>query len=472
MTEVTKDVGLARIVKPKFLTLVGRPANQVAFKVIRDDNGETTMTAPHIQRKRVRRAEPLISIEFEVSVSDEQIQKTMADWGVSEFNIETVDDKKRVRCSDAPDGAETMNVKLNDCTATILKPISQRADTANAHIAVAAIEFAADYFPDPEDISAWCKRSNIDFSNLAVENGAQQTVARRGVTVAEGAETRKIEVDGGVQFVVARADSQDIPEDFVTVINDAAYGCWGWGQLDFAATMADVEFCEMSQEAVYTLNRVVDRILFYSDMPITLRKELVVNATTQFADYIVTLMDALPARVVVANRSILEKEKLMSKDKGQDGQAVERQDQTGANDKATEAGAATGATDAAEAKPNGDGITRADVEKMIGDAMTGISTQLATLQSSLAAPAQAEAQRSDGTTGEQGDKSGSKEDASGETLLEVLRSIKDLGESVKGVAERVQSLEGSTVVRSDAADDKQQATQRKDVFKGMFGSQK
>ncbi len=471
MTEVTKDVEVARIVQPKFLSLVGAPANQIAFKVIRDDNGETTMTAPHIQRKRVRRSEPLVSIDFGLATTNDQIAQTMADWGIAEYSIEESADKRTVRCSDAGD-APTMQINVgNGVVATILKPISQRSDVAKPHVAVSSIEFAADYFPDVEDISAWCTRNHVDFSNLAVENGAQQTVARRSVTVADGEETRKIEVDNGVQFVVARADVQDIPGDFIVVVNDAAYGSWGWGQLDFAATMADREFSNAADDAIYTLRNVAERIIFYSELPINVRKDLITSAAGQFADYIVTLMDALPARVVVANRSILEKEKLMSKDKGQDGQAVERQDQTDVNDKATATGATGSADNSTEAAaPNGDGITRADVEKMIGDAVTGIASQIADLKTALT-PAAEPAQRSDGA-GEAEEKPAAGEEASGETLREVLRSIKDLGEVVKGMTDRVQSLEGTTVVRSDAADDKQVPAQRKDVFKGMFGGQK
>lgn len=465
MTEVTKDVEIARLVTPKFLSIVGKPANQVAFKVIRNDNGETTMTAPHIQRKRAtKRSDPLVSVTFGLAETDDAIKQTMADWGVTEFSVEVTADSKVVRCSDAGD-AETISITLGGAVATILKPISQTADTVRRGVAVASIEFASDYFPEVADISAWCASHNVDFSEVAVQNGTQHSVVRRDVSLEAGAETRKVQVDAGVQFVVARADANDVPPEFIAIVNDAAYGNWGWGQLDFAATMADVEFCDVSQEATYTLNRVIDRILFYSDLPIALRKELIVSATSQFSEFIVTLMDALPARVVVANRSTSDKEKSMSKAKGQDGKTVERQD-TPTDDKAGTTPVTAPADAAADAS-----ISRTDVEKMIGDAVSGLSTQIADLSAKLAPAA---TQRSDeaGAGEVKDEKSAPSEDATGETLQAVLRSVKELGDSVKTVVDRVQSLEGSTTVRSDSSDGEGKPTQRKDVFKGMFGAAK
>lgn len=464
---MTRKVEVARIVEPKFLTLTGKPANQVAFKVIRDDKGETTMTAAHIQRKRTRRSDGLVSIEFDISLDDEAIKNAMGDWGISEYSLETTSDKKIVRCSDAGE-ADTMRINLaGGSVATILKPISTATDNVKRNVAVAAVEFAADYFPDIADVEAWCKRNSVDFSSVAPQNGDTKITAQRNVKVGPEDETRKVEVDAGVNFVVTRADEADVPDGFIAVVNDAAYGSWGWGQLDFAATMADVEFCKVSEEAVYTLNRVVERILFYSDLPISVRKELIANAAAQFSNFIVTLMDALPARVVIANRSDQHKEKDMSKQK-QDGQPVERQDVAGQQQENKDSGAAAGAAPAA------DTVSRADVEKLIGDAVGGLSKQIAdltaavasTTQRSDAADTKAEA---DTAAADAGTKAEGGE--TGETLREVLRSVQALTDAVKTVNERVSAVEGETVVRSDAGDGKQ-TTQRKDAFKGIFGQGK
>jgi hypothetical protein len=474
MSQVEKDISLTRIVKPRFLSLVGTPANQIAFKVVRGDTGEEK-TVPHITRKRpTRRADAVVMFTFDLEYSDDEIRSALAAWGITDAVITEEDGKKRVKCSDAAD-APTLTVTLGKGqSVSILKPISKQRSDKSA-IAVAHIEFAKDYFPDEADIVEWCRRHEVDISAAAVENGDHQTVVRRSVQIGEGEETRKIEVDAGVQFAVVRAEEADVPQAFYTVVNDAAYGSWGWGQLDFLATMYDVEFCNLAGQAIRTLQDVAERIIYYSDLPLSVRKELITSAAGQFADFLVTLMDALPARVVVANRSIPEKEISMSKAKGQDGQNAERQDKTDATAAATTEAQASG--EETTTTPAAETITRADVEKMIGDAMAGISGQIAELSAKLTAPAEGTtAQRSDGTANGDGGKPAA-ENASGELLQVVQRSftelsdsIKSVAESVKGVSERVQSLEGNTVVRNDGGDQKQ--TTRKDVFVGIFGGGK
>jgi hypothetical protein len=161
-------------------------------------------------------------------------------------------------------------------------------------------------------------------------------------------------------------------------------------------------------------------------------------------------LDALPAQVVIASRSIREKEKSMS---------VHKEDKKPDAAPATEAGTTDDTPVAA--------ISRTDVEAMIGTAMEGVSAQLAALQAAItAAPAAGEpAQRTDGTPAEgEGEPKPAGADDSTQTIL---RSIQELTTVVGGVADRLQSLESSTVVRSDAGDGKQ--VERKDVFQGVFG---
>lgn len=457
MTEHTKEIGLAKIVKPKFLSLVGSPANQVAFKIIRDDNGDTSMSAPHIQRKRTRRADSLISIEFEETVDDAVIAQTMQDWGVGTYTVETRDTKKYVKCSEAT--GDTIRVNMGEGRyATILKPISRSAPGAKSALSVVRIEFAADYFPNNEDVAAWLGANSVDFSQDAIQNGPELTVVRRDVKVEKEEETRSIQVDTGVQFVVARAEVSDVPENFIVVVNDAAFGNWGWGQLDFAAMMADVEFCKWSEEAIYTLNRIIDRILFYSELPIPVRKELIVRATSEFSSFIVTLMDALPARVVIASRSTLDKEKSMSNKKEPNGTAVKRQDEVEATTTEATTAATTAEATPAASEPEA-AISRADVAKMIEVAMSGVATQLSDIAAKLT-PATAAAAPVVETV---------RSDTPADT--ELTKTLSGLTEVITGMAKRLDSLEGGTTVRSDGADAKQtQVT--KDVFRGVFGSGK
>lgn len=461
-TVVDKDVEVTRVVEPRFLTLTGKPANQIAFKVIRDDNGETTMTAPMIQRKRTKRSEALLSITFDEDTSEEEVKAKLSEWGIENYEIETTaDGKKKAKCAQRSDAASpTMDVRLGDnIVATVLKPISNSASDKKIGLRVVRIDFDADYFETTEQVSEWLTKKRIDFSETDVENSDQAITVRRHA-VEENAELRKVTVDDGVHFVVIREDEEesDIPDEYVSVINDTAYGRWGWGQLDFAAALADVEFCSYTEQALYYLNSVLDDIIFYSDLPVNLRKDLIKSTLTQFGDYVVALLDALPARVVVANRSIHEKEKVMSK---------KEVDQSGTPE--TDAATTdTAGTDTGAAAEEGT-ISRADVATMIGEAVTGLAAQIADLKAALpAAPAKDDgddaARRSDGTSG---DDDTSKPDANTEALQAIMRSVQELTTAVGGMGDRVQSLESSTVVRSDEGDGKQ--VERKDVFQGMFG---
>lgn len=468
MSEVEKRVGVAKAVKPKFLSLVGAPANQVAFKVIRDDNGEEIMSAPHIQRKRkARRSDQLIAIEFDAAASDESIGGTMAEWGVEAFTIETYDkdgDKKKiVRCAD-PGDAPTMQIRMDDGSAvTVLKPISSpTASEGKTQIAVVRMEFAPDYFPSLDDISSWCKRNGVDFSDIQPQTGGESTVVTRSVEVEADAEVHRIEVDSGVRFVVARSEEADVPENFVLVVNDMAYGSWGWGQLDFAAAMADIEFSEMVDESTYVLRRVISDILFYSELPVDARKQLIARATQQFSDFVAALMDALPARVVIANRSDPQKEYHMSKTTKPEGNDTARQDADATPDATTDA--SRDPSPAADEK-QGATVSREDVQRMIDDALGGVTTKLEEISSKIGTPAPEgdDTQRADGDT--------ASDAAEGATTEDVLRSINSLAEAVKGVNDRLEKVEGDTTMRSDA-DDGEQSTQRKDPFKGMFGGGK
>ena len=466
MSEVVKNVEIAQLVKPKFITLAGKPANQIAFKVIRDDNGVETM-ANHIQRKRVKRSDSLIIIEFEVGMAEDACRGVMAEYGIEDYElVQEGDTYKAKKCIDDPamkkkcsDTANTVRIDIGDGRfATILKPISNQASDTKSALTLTSVEFSADYFPDKADVSEWLKRNSIDFSDADMENGVQGIVVR-SVKVEATEEVRRVQVDDGVQFVVARSDTMAMPDNFVTVVNDTAFGCWGWGQLDFAATMADKEFTEVASEACYALSDVVNRILFYGDVPVALRKDLIANAASQFSDFIGTLIDALPARVIVASRSIRDKEKLMST---KNGKPVERQDENKPTETPVAAAAAEGA---AAASTETASITREDVSAMINEAVSGLSTQIAELKTSLTPVTRTE----DPKEAEAGEKTPPAEDPAVAALKEVTRSITELGEVVKGISTRVESMEGTTTVRSDSGDGKQ-VTQRKDVFKGMFGS--
>lgn len=453
MSEITIPVNATRMRKPAFLTLTNKPANRVAFKAVRADNdGDDKMTTPHIQRRRVRRSDPLLQIKFEAGSTEDEVKALAEAYGFEQYTITTDDDGLlSIVRSEAPEGAETVTVKLSDTvSAVILKPISNSdVEPVQRNVAVAGVEFALDYFETEEDIKRWCADNSVDFSKCVVENGDQGTVVWRSA-LGEAEEVRRLKVDDGVQFVVKRAECCDIPTGFVEVVCDTAYGNWGWGQLDFAATLLDIEFSQLASSACEVLRRVTDRILFYSDVPVLFRKELINNATSQFANYIGALIDGLPTRVVVATRT--------SQEKPMGTNADATTNETEAQRAEAEAAAAAAAASA----PVTDEPT--DLKALRSD-VTALSDSLAKLVARLdatdapapaAAPAPTPAPADAGLAGV------------AEAIATITRSVKELSDSTAAVVEKVAALEGTAIVRSDDSDDPQKTNDAKDPFAGVF----
>ena len=469
---VTKQVELSKIVEPKFLTLTERPANQVAFKVVRDDTGgEPTMSEKsatgEVRRRRIRSTQrsSLLYIEFPEGTTMEQATEAMKEYGLEDYELEQCADGK-VRCkrsdlSEVP--SDAVSILIGDGR----KAGIARADLPThairdpmPHIAVVAIEFNKDSYATQDSVLEYLTRHDIDFLEKGIENTDTVTRVVRS-EVSDDAEVRRVEVETGVVAVVARSAMMDTVDatPFIEVVSETAYGQWGWGQLDFTARMADVEFCECAEDASYTLRRVVEDILFYSQLPVSVRKELVNRAAAQFSAYIGSLLDALPAKVVLINRSHFEqlKEQASMTQKTDDKAGdTKRTDQ---DDQAAQAAAAQAAEDS---KP----VTRGELKSIIGEA---VAAAMATAAPAAATPAQADdVQRSDdGKAADAG--KGEGESNTLKAVEEVItRSVGGLADTMKQLGERLTAIEGATVVRSDAADGGE--SKPKDVFAGVFAA--
>ncbi len=452
MAKIAKDVKLTRMGQPMFISLVGVGANQTAFRIVRDDSGGT----PRI--KRVRRADALLSISFEDGLSEEDVNNVLVDYGLTGYTISQVDNHFVVTRDDVKElPADTLQIGIgNGRVATILKPIS-RSDK-ESKIVVSSILFDKDCFETEESVSTWL--SNNDIQQTAISDTDIQTIITRH-ELTEDIETKQIKIDTGVTFVIARADTQDIPGAYIQVVNEAAYGSWGWGQLDFGAYLANIEFCEVSREGLYALDEILRNILFYSELPIASRKQLVSRALQQFSDFIGSLLDALPARVIIANPT---KEINMANDtkqtKTSDQKDDKKVDDKKVDDKIGDTKAET--------------ITRDDVIAIVNETLKEPLTALTALKESIDALKDVGVKRDDKPADDkQGVKSDDKKDdtASAFTqvtsgLEQVVRSIKELGDSVQKINERVANVEGATVLRNDGGDGKQA---KGDIFKGMFG---
>lgn len=395
------------------------------------------MTKPIIRRTRRSELNPIMVLTFPTGVDEAGAAEVMKGYGMTGYTLESKDGLVQARRSDLQSIAKdtTMDIKLNDegVIATVAR--SETHVEPKSQVALVAFEFDATKF-DEKTVAEWLARNSIDSKVSETENSDKSFVVRRS-DVPENEETRMVELEDGVTAVVTRSDVTDIPDGFIAVINECCYGNWGWGQLDFVATMADIAFSEQMRESVERLSSVLRDILYWNNLPLEVRKTLANTALTQFGAYVGTIMDSLPRQLLVSvERSAqLTKEKTMSKAGNEGGATTKAAGTVAGVARAGEVAATTTgapATEVAGAGAEADKpMTRADIDKMIAD---GIAAGLQ--RAGIKSPEQ------------------TAEEKATEAQTTLVRNAVKAGvdEALKPVMERMTALEGSTVVRSGAGD--------------------
>jgi hypothetical protein len=478
---VTKDIKVAKMEQPKFLTLTKLPANQVAFKIVRGEDKEA--------RKRTlrRAANPSLAVIFPADMGEDECKALMTEYGFDTYSLVAEgdgDDKrwKAYRSDIKPDAvpADALTIGIGEGMKLVIeRKHTRRSGVKKEGIAVVAFEFNLDKYPEIGQIQDWLQRNAVDFAEDRLENSDTSVLYRRA-EAPEKAEIGKVEVEAGVIAHVVRQEEMDVPSPVYDVISEAAFG--SWGQLDFGAYLADVEYTSATHEAVEVLDRVLTEVLFYSYLPLSVRKELVARATAQFTSYVTELMDALPPKTVMINRSMKEQE-MTKKDEGKSAEDIKRADDE-AKAKA-DADAKAKADADAKAKADADAKAKADAEQ--GKAVTrGEVTQIVAdaVTAAVTAAFEAQAKKQAGDDGKD-DKGGDKGEGKGEdkdgqqavlrSLTAISEGMKAVAETVKGVSEsqskiveRIEKVEGATTVRSDNKDGKTSSQGKPDVFTGIF----
>ena len=467
--EVTKEVELSKLVTPKFLTLTRLPANQVAFKVIRSDNGDEPMsqaTQPektHRRRMRSTQRSSLLFIEFPEGATDDDVKALAEEYGLEDFEVtQTSDGRKCLKRSDLaqmPDNALTVTVDGGKRIGIARADTTPATDPLMPYVEVVAVEFDKSVFADEVAVGEFLQRNDIDFLEKGIEN-TDKTIRVLRSELQPDSEIRRVEVETGVVAVITRSATQDAvltPSKFTEVVSEAAYGNYGWGQLDFGAMMADVEFCRAVDDAIWRLSDLFNRILFWSELPVAARKELVSRASTQFSDYIGALLDGLPSKVILVNRSSNGQTK---ESKMTDSNKTAAQAATQEADNA-KAGTTTERTDA---QPETVTISRSELAALIDQSVTAALAKRAETE-----PPAKTTEEAAKATEEQRSDAGNKEVAS---LEGIAAGMSQIAASVDSLVKRMDSVEGATTVRSDATDDKAEPVKRGDVFSGVFGLRK
>lgn len=423
-----KEVNVTEMVDPKFLSLVELPANQIAFKVVREDE-----TKPNVVRRRIRRSEnsPLLMLVFSENATEEIIQEYADTYGLSDYEVVNQAGCKALKKrGDLPE--DTFSVTLSGG----IKAVIARGQKIQSGVVLSSLEFDSDCYDSLEEVEAWIARSGIDISKLSFKTTDTQTVAVRCDNGDK--EIRRIKLDAGVNAVIYRDDVMDVPQEVSGVV-EAAYGCYGWGQLDFGAALADIEFCEAADEALEVLENVSENILFYNDLPLQQRKALLQSVASQFASYLSDLMSALPVAVARSEIKRRDKEKGMTKkEEVKEDVKVEEVKEEVVRSEETVA-----ETVVQEPVVEQVQITREDIQKMVSEAVAAaLAAQTATK----------EVVRS--------------EEVKEETPVDKLTAaIGTLVEQQKEVITRLDKIESTTVVRSDVVDTQ---SKKADPFSGLF----
>ena len=459
---VQKDVALSRMQDPKFLTLTGSPANQVAFKIIRSDQQEATPmaqtdTPTTVRKHRVRSTQQrssLLFLEFPAETEDSAIEACATEYGIEGYSIETTDaGKKRLCRADSKDIAAVTIGIGNGVVAGVKRADLPATTDPLPGITVVEIDFNKEVFKDSDAVHAFLQRHDIDFLEEGGVKATDKAYTIVRSATEEGADVRTVAVAEGVTARIVRSEDWDIAGDgsIIAFVSEQAYGSYGWGMLDFSAMLADVDLCNATDDATYYFRRTIDNIMFNSGLPIAARKELVARAASQFSAYIGSLLDGLPNQVILVNRSALESKKEAPVSKPEV--------------KPTETPAATG-----DETP----VTRGELKELIRSVLaeTGSAATATTPATGDAAP-EVDATPSSTETDVQRSDAAPELTATLAALTDQIKRSSEVGQAtadaLKAMTERVEQMENSTIVRNDSSDNGTvDTTKRKDPFVGVL----
>lgn len=434
---------LVAVKKPKFISLVGHPANQTGIKVLRNDQDTKGITNMSTLLRRTRRSDvksPVMRLAFPEGTDEAGVAARLQEFGMSDYKVEKEGDYYVAIRSDLKSISKetTMEIKLSDdgLIATVARQdTAPKAENEANSITMASVSFDANKFT-LEEVKRWVSEKCVDGTIQEPQNPGESYVVRRS-DVKENEETRQLVLEDGVTATIVRSCDCNVPDGMVAVVSETAYGSWGWGQMDFAAKMADKAFCNQMDDAIYSLRSVLDQIIIYSALPLDTRKDLAIRALGQFGEYVGAVLDSLPRQLLV---SVVRSANPTSE------KPMTQQTNGGASNPAP-----ANTTPPAETQAT---LTREDVTSAIKEGLAEFAKTLApaAFQRSEEPPAKVETPPNADTL----------------TRGDVEKMISTGNASI---LEELKKLQGSTLVRSapEGTPAPAATNQRKDVFDGAFG---
>jgi hypothetical protein len=442
--------------KPAFITLVKKPANQRSFGILRSE--EDNVSKPNTKRVgRTRRsAAPsadLVRLSLPATLDEAAVTATLANYGLSTFEVSRADEAGEwvAQNPDAIDCTDLVSMALTDGVTAFVKRNEDLATTsAKNQLTVTSFEFDAEILPDAAAVAEWCTRNSVDFDEKALNNPSGMFVLQRA-EAGEGEEVRRMELEEGVVVNVIRSCDCNIPDGFIAVINEYAYGGWGWGQLDFNASLADTEVGDKLWQGLYILEDLYRNILFWSELPIDVKKELVTRAGAQFSTYVNGLLDTLPRELLLSvattQRSAKEKNEMTTTATKPASQDTKRTEDAPAPAPVAVVGSPEFTNAVAEA----------------------VAAALVQRDEKAAADEAARVQR-------EADEKKAQEDEEAKSTVRRQELADAIALANKPLLDEIAALKGTTVLRSESTDLKQGSAPVKrgtgDLFKGCLGIQR
>lgn len=294
----------------KFVTLTNRPANERPFVVVRSasDDEQTEVAAPPAAKRIVRPAKrsenPVLSIIFPVEYTKEEVLAILLEYAMTDYTI--TGGENGCYCATRSDlqsiaDRTTTSIKLNSDGVIAMIDANEypvkRAETKD-NLTLVAYEFDAKRF-DKDAVNAWLVKNSVDSPQDSVENPSGDAFTVKRSEVAAETEVRRVELEEGVTAVVIRSEVCCVPDPFIAVVNEKSYGSYGWGHLDFNASMADREYSRVMDDAQYKLSEVLRQITMGCGLELDVRKQLVDRALAQYGEFVKQVIDALPRQVML-----------------------------------------------------------------------------------------------------------------------------------------------------------------------------
>ena len=475
-----QDVKLMSLKEPRFLSVVKKPANRISFRVVRSEDGEekkefAALEARREHKTKIKRNSKLISISFPNTTTEDDLEYMRSHYGLTDedYTMEDVDGSLVfARNGEAPEA--TAKVSMPDgATAEVEVPITVRsADKGDRYLSVIALRFDKNDYPVQDLVEGALRGYEIDFNSDSISEDATHFILTR--QEVEEAEMVEVSLKEGFAAVVIRSTTDDVPASISLGVNSSAYGSYGWGQLNFASAMADIEYTQILDNSLYVLNNVLENILFWSDLSLGDRKVLVNASLASYGEFVSNLMDALPVQPETQRSENVQSENNMTT-QAQATPGSESLETEQVNDASTEVEAkreeatpevTAEVTEEAAPEATNEFITRTEFKDSMDSMQANI---IAALTPTAVAPAEVTEEVAEVRSEDVAEQTESKADP----VLELLTKI---GASVDTLATRMDKVEetsNATVsVRTEDDDaEKIERSEKQDAFFGIFGRQ-